>query len=594
MDRRSVSFFEGLSPEAQSQIQNRLERRNFAAGARIIEEGEERRGIFIVLSGHASVLVRDREGLEHVINTAGPGDTLGEVSFFSGQPASASVHAITELDLLTLGVDEFTELADTFPRLYHNIGAILAGRLARVSRHATRAARGRTSVLIDEGAPPLLGYALACSVAWHTRRRVLLLVVTETPATELSDLATRFPQRNSSFAQAVAAHCATGKGAQLLVVAPRNSFAPETLATTVDDLCSRFDHVLVQLPANKTSGKIAGNRFCLRGGDPKANSSAAHDGRGHYVCPRDAREHKHKTDRECIVYAPEFSPTDFDALGQGILPAVSSAGRALGWAARDIGGLRVGLALGAGGPRGYAHIGVLKVLASLGLVANCVAGTSIGAAVASLHAAGRSPEQVRETVDAVGRSAFRLTLPIRSLLSIAGVRAGVHRAFGELRFEDLQIPLAVVAADLATGEPVVLKSGLVWPCVVASMAIPGVYPPQETSDRILIDGGVANPLPSDVAAELGADIILAVKLRNPFTSRPQTLLQTFVRTLDVMQANVATKAATTETVLIEPAFQKEKDYSLRSFTEGQSYISLGEAAARAALPRIKSALPWLV
>src|SRR5207249_8297040 len=99
--------------------------------------------------------------------------------------------------------------------------------------------------------------------------------------------------------------------------------------------------------------------------------------------------------------------------------------------------------------------------------------------------------------------AFRITVPTRSFLSMDGVRDGLRRITGERRFEDLQLPLAVVAADIATGQEVVFRQGLLWPPVLASMSIPGIYPPQQIGDHTLVAGAAVNRVPTNAPAPRG-------------------------------------------------------------------------------------------
>ena len=596
---QSLSFFEGLSPEEHLRVLGRLKRRTFPTGSTLIVEGEERREIYIIEAGAALILVKDREGIEHTVNHVGPGATLGEVSFFSGQPASATVRAITDLDVFVLEGDQFNEIAEAFPRLYYNVGSILALRLARVSKRSVSSGAGRTSVLLDCGAPPLLGYALACSVVWHTRRPTLLLVVVDgSPAPELIGLAKNISEKGSStgfgpFDLPDSSQTDQGR-AQLRLVNIDSSFSYDVLPSLVEDLCHSYDHVLVQLKSGAPSKSISGARIRLLGSDAEPKNGTSANGRAHYVSFRPMRMSEHGTkNHEGALYVPEFVPADDQSLRDGILPAHSAAGKALGWAARDLSGLRVGLALGAGSAKGYAHIGVLKVLESIDLIPDCVVGSSVGAAVASLYADGNNPHEAAKWVDTIGASAFRLTLSRGSLLSIAGIRNGVRRLARERNFEDLSMPLAVVTADIVTGEQVAFDEGPIWPALVASMAIPGVYPAQRIGERTLVDGGVVNPVPTSVAADLGADVIVSVKLRGQSIERPKSILQTLLRSFDVMQSRIVTESDARQSILIEPAFPKGPEYSLRQFTEARAYIALGEEAARAALPRITSALPWL-
>lgn len=302
---------------------------------------------------------------------------------------------------------------------------------------------------------------------------------------------------------------------------------------------------------------------------------------------------------------PPLEADDERALGGGLLPNTSPAGRLLGKVARDLAGLRVGLALGAGSIKGYAHFGVLRVLERLGLAVDTISGTSIGAIIATMHALGYGADEAARVMAATSGRAFRLGLPTSALLSNAGVRRNFMEIGGDKRFEDLATPLAVVAADIVTGREVVLRRGLLRTAVLASMTIPGIYPPVLVGDMALVDGGVLNPVPGDVAASLGADVVIAVSLgsREPTPERdveavegrgrPPGLIQVLGRAVELMQSRIELSTASRATVLIEPRFAGLATLGLRSFAQGGRYIDLGETAAEQARPRLEAALPWL-
>jgi NTE family protein len=288
----------------------------------------------------------------------------------------------------------------------------------------------------------------------------------------------------------------------------------------------------------------------------------------------------------------------------GRIDLTGPTGRDVGRAARTLTRQRVGLTLGSGSARGFAHVGVLRALARLGVPVDAVAGTSIGAAIAALHAGGDTPEQIFDTLTQAGRLAVSRLGTGRSLLSIAGLRTLIERWTRGRRIEDLAIPLAVVAADLDTGQEVVFRRGALAPAVLASLAIPGVYPPQHVSDRRLIDGAFVDPVPVAVTASLGVDKVVAVRLaaRLP-TARveaesvatrgePLWAPQVILRSIDVMSGAIAGSGATAADVLVEPVFHGLGG-GLRDFRTGHEYERIGELATEAAIPALADALPWV-
>jgi len=189
---------------------------------------------------------------------------------------------------------------------------------------------------------------------------------------------------------------------------------------------------------------------------------------------------------------------------------------------------RIGLALGGGGAKGLAHILMLEALDELGIRPHVIAGTSIGAIIGALYAAGLSGRDIRAQVEQffvdekeAKDNLFALPKSVRWLdfIDPALASGGVLDSddfiefIGEIlptrRFRKLQIPLKVVTAELLTGQGVVIDSGDLLPALQASMAVPGVFPPVKLDGHLLVDGGVANPLPYDLVRK-GSDIVIAV------------------------------------------------------------------------------------
>jgi NTE family protein len=270
--------------------------------------------------------------------------------------------------------------------------------------------------------------------------------------------------------------------------------------------------------------------------------------------------------------------------------------------------MEVGLALGAGGPKGFAHIGVLRVLEENAVPVDYIAGCSIGAIVGAGYAAGWSLADIEKVLQGADRKVVRWTLPFRSIWSDAGLKEILRGSSATLRFGDLDTPFAAVATDVATGREVILREGLVWRALQASASIPGIFPPVLLSGRYLVDGGLVDPVPSHTVREMGARIVVAVDLMSsgprahensgppeisisgPATRVPN-LVEMLWRSTEIMQEEVAVRSAATADVTIQPKVGRSRwsDFSRR----GQSFIAAGEQAARDALPELRRLLPSL-
>lgn len=287
---------------------------------------------------------------------------------------------------------------------------------------------------------------------------------------------------------------------------------------------------------------------------------------------------------------------------------------------------RFGLALGSGGARGSAHVGVLKALEEAGIVPDVIAGTSMGAEVGGAYAAGAPIEDIatvwRETSPARFMRAILPTVPWSGWSAGREVPRTVQRLVGDPRIEDLRIPFAAVATDLSTGLPHAIRSGPLALAIRASVSIPGLFTPVWLDGHLLIDGGVADPLPVDVARRLEADIVVAVDV----LVDPREVKLSGIPAVDYRERilGIAKGLQDTETAAEGPRrfhpsvftvlfqmstiFQKRvsdlllqvhpPDVLIRpdfgtdppSYGDVKGGIEAGEEAARRALPRIKALL----
>lgn len=275
---------------------------------------------------------------------------------------------------------------------------------------------------------------------------------------------------------------------------------------------------------------------------------------------------------------------------------------------------RVGLVLGGGGARGLAHIGVLKALTREGIPIDCIAGTSMGGLVGALYAAGIPSAVVEEEIGRLGSVKEQIRL-IDVQISTAGLSIRGRRIYNfmadllgeELTFTDLNLPLAMVAVDIITGQDVVLRGGLVIDAVRATISVPGVFEPVNLGDYRLVDGGVLDNVPVDVAKEvLGATRTIAVDVLPNFSRNapgrelreaglhlpfaPQNFNEIYHVLMIMLGKQTEFRLADNPPdVLIRPEISPEVTL-LTGFNRGEEIIRAGEEATIAALPAIRALL----
>ena len=250
---------------------------------------------------------------------------------------------------------------------------------------------------------------------------------------------------------------------------------------------------------------------------------------------------------------------------------------------------KVALVLGGGAARGFAHVGVIKVLEANGIVPDLIVGTSAGSLVGALYASGLNGFELQRVALGVEESTFAdWTLAGRGLIRGEAIAQFVNTQLKQTTIEKLPRGLAIVATDLRTGEPIVFQRGDTGTAVRASSAVPGIFNPVRIGDREYVDGGLTHPVPAAVARRLGADVVIAVDISakpdgRELSGTVDVLLQTFT----IMGARVAQYELAAADVVIRPALGQIRgtDFSVRNVA-----ILEGERAAQAVLPQIRARL----
>lgn len=248
---------------------------------------------------------------------------------------------------------------------------------------------------------------------------------------------------------------------------------------------------------------------------------------------------------------------------------------------------RIGLALGGGAARGFAHIGVIQVLEEAGIRPDLVAGTSAGSLVAALYASGMSGRQLATLADNMDEAAITdWAFPGRGLIRGEQLARFVREHTAGLQIEAMKLPLGIVATDFDSGAGVLFQRGDPGAAVRASSAVPAVFQPVRIGTREYVDGGLVAPVPVRYARQMGAELVLAVDISaapdgNPTTDPVRMLLQTFA----IMGRSINQFELKEADMVLRPRLV---GISAASFSTRRQAIAAGREAALAQLPALKA------
>jgi len=253
---------------------------------------------------------------------------------------------------------------------------------------------------------------------------------------------------------------------------------------------------------------------------------------------------------------------------------------------------RIGLALGGGAARGFAHIGVIQVLEEAGIRPDLVVGTSAGSLVAALYASGRSGTELGALAQSMDEGAITdWAFPGRGLIRGEALARYVREQTGQRPIEQMKMPLGIVATDLDNGSPILFQRGDTGAAVRASSAVPAVFQPVRIGAREYVDGGLVSPVPVRFARQMGADLVLAVDISTPPDGAPtgdpfKMLLQTF----SIMGKSINHFELRDADVVVRPRLQ---GVSSADFTARARAIAAGREAAQQVLPDLRSRIAAL-
>jgi NTE family protein len=556
-------LFAGLDAEALDEVLRRMQPRRFSAHAVICRKGEPGGSLFLIQNGLAEVVLEQPGGTRGVARLR-RGEVVGELSLVTGEPRSATVVASVPTDVLEMSQDTFTSLLARFPALLGNLNRILSQRLLdRNLKPADERRRGELiAIVVDR-----VGESLAAATVATTR-------AASPKSVAAINLITNLTLRDATAVD-------SGVAGVLTVVddlLPAHGTVLVLAGTGQADLPLLLDHMdRTLVVATSAAAATLADRL----GDGAIEVELA------VVADRQEAEFREPAGFRRIRRVDRERPA-----------------RDVGWLGRHLSRTKLGLALGAGGAKGYAHVAALHVLEGAGYTVDYVAGSSIGAMVGSWLALGQTAAEIEATMRNAftpDRVAAMFKLSMSGLSSGLDIHAQVCRDTTENRtFDDLQIPLVAMAVDLDLRQPAPLRQGLLWEALLASTALAGMFPPHRINGRRLVDGLALVPVPTGSVIEDGADVTVSVNIMSretlpawpgedppppPSAKAGSRMLDTLLEVMDLAQLDASVRHAALANVVITPRFGPA---SWRDFHRADQFLAAGRLAAEEKLDSLRA------
>lgn len=534
-----MPLFAGIDAAGLEDIAREMQPRQFAAQEVICRQGDFGDSLFMLRSGLALVEADGPSG-PRIVGRLRRGDVTGELSLISGAQRSATVVAAVPTDVLELSRPSFTRLLARWPGILVNLSRILSQRVLRANVRADGALHRGEAVALVLGIRGR-GYASAIVDAMRaaSTRSIAVIDLAGCLDPSTTDVTLEAPTVDVVLA---ALDDQLARHGEAVVVADASNESLRTLA-------QQMDRVVILAPSWEAE-----------------ELTATFKGLNDHV------------DVVLLAQRPSHLAVELS----GGLRASRTIGygggmQSIAWLGRHLTRTKLGLALGAGGAKGFAHVAALRVLERAGYTVDYAAGSSIGALVSIWIAMGLTADEIerrmRETFSPANVGVlFKLTLA-GTVPSSAAIDDIWRAATDDATFEDLRIPVVVMTVDLAQRLPVPITSGPLWLAVKAATSLAGLYPPVRRGDEQLVDGVALVPVPTDAVIAAGADVTLSVNLMSrdtlsawPGPNQPPVqqnrlagssgsrMLDSLLAALDLAQIDASERHAARADVVVTPRF----------------------------------------
>ena len=577
-----IPFFGSLDAVSRANISKRARLQTFRRGDVVCRRGERGSSFYAIARGGVAVVLEGSPEQPGRCVFLGLGQVFGEMSILSDQPVSATIVAVSDTAAWAIASDDFLELLDTAPQLQRSLIHMLVARLRhRTGQRGQVKAPSVALLSLPEGraAYPSLARQIARGVAHYAPGSMLMSA--GTGATTVG-LVVHVPAEN--IPDVISDWRSSHKGERYLLI-----LSTQLQAKALGRHLER-DDVLLRLEPEGNEDGLADSGI---GGLFERGYAAI-------VGPDDE--------------APPEGPWRFRVPAAELEAARAVAGSdwdrealpTLDWIARWITCREVGIAMGSGAARGFAHLGVLDVLEEHGIRVDFACGSSIGGIVALVYGVkGSARDAIERTRRAIGSNRKIRDVswsPRAGFLVGKKVRQAAAGAAAERTFAQLARPAAAVSADLVSGTRHVLEEGKVAPALVATSAIPGLYPPMEVGDALLVDGALVSRIPVDLLDRRRCGLKIAVNVvpspapsqslaadKEHLTRRTQQLLgfRTVIgKSWELLGWWHGAQEAEQADILLEPVTDRYAGFDFDSFDE---MIEVGRRTTRERLQLIQRA-----
>jgi predicted acylesterase/phospholipase RssA/CRP-like cAMP-binding protein len=560
MNLHHSPLFQGLAPEALHDIQRQMKLCCYEPNEFLCRQGESGDRLFIMQSGLVEIFI-EKARTPIVLDRLRRGDILGEMALITGEPRTANAMAIMPTEVLELSRDAFATIISHHPNVLFNISHILIQRQKRSN-----------NVLLQKHHH---GEAVAIFIGRHTRSIL----------TKAINRIQKGNPGNTAFIDL------TGT-LDIDRIAIEN---PSTvnLLEKLDDLLTHYKMVFMVFDASQYNTPVI-----MRNMDRIELIAEPSEADSLYQSLKELAKQI-----RCILAPSKSTEPSVARPDLPVLRTLSPTApeEETAWLARHLTRRKLGLALGAGGARGYAHVGAMRVFRQAGIPIDYITGSSIGAMVGSFMAMGMDADAIAAQLDAVWSpetvSQLGVFSPEGHSVGLRNAMQAATDAIGETTFADLQTPLTIMTADLNAQQAAPISEGALADALCAGITIPGMAPPRVRGAQRLVDGITITPVPVAAARDAGADQVISINLLNrntladwpadanlpPFPPKSSRMLDPVIETLVMLQLDTSVRNANEADVVVTPLLPA---LSWRDYHYAEPIQRAGRRAAEAQLSQV--------